>query len=138
MDKALIFKLALIFAAIGLLDSAYLTYIHYTNNQAACPEFGAINCENVLTSPYAVLIGLPVALLGAIYFLAELAVVWATKSGMLKNSEPFLVLSGLGVAFAIYFIYAEYLVGSICLYCTLNHICIFALFLLSIKADSKK
>lgn len=129
MRKEQIHNLSILFAVIGLIISIYLTIVHYnTSVILACPDKGVINCENVLTSQYSMLFGVvPVAVLGIVFFIAELIVILA-----IKNNDYFIILSGIGIAFVIYYIYSEYAVGSICIYCTAVHICTVALFALSI------
>lgn len=61
--RASIVVLSLAAAAIA----AYLTYVHYAHSQAVCPTSG---CETVQRSRYAELAGIPVALLGALAYLA--------------------------------------------------------------------
>lgn len=120
-------KIALILAVIGLADASYLTIDHYTNMQVACPSSGVINCENVLNSPYSVLLGVPFAVWGLVFFIIELAVIL-----VVKNKDIFVIYNGIGVAFVLYLIYTEYLIGNICIYCTLVHIIVTLTFIISI------
>ncbi len=57
-------------AALGLIDALYLTISHYQNSVPTC-LIGS--CEIVLTSQYSLLFGVPVALLGALYYFVMLA-----------------------------------------------------------------
>ena len=51
--------------------AGYLTYEHYdTAAVLACPSTGAIDCIKVTTSTYSKVFGVPVALLGLLYFVA--------------------------------------------------------------------
>ena len=60
---------AVIFAVFGLGDAVYLTVHHYTNEQVPCSII--TGCEQVLTSEYAEIAGIPTAAFGAFaYFLA--------------------------------------------------------------------
>ncbi len=126
MDKGTIVKIAMALAIVGLVDSAYLTVAHYTNTPVACPNYGIVNCGNVLNSAYSVFFGVPIAVLGLLFFIVEVAVI------LLKNKDLFVIYNGIGVAMVIYFIYLEYLIGSICVYCTLVHALTALLFILSI------
>jgi uncharacterized membrane protein len=61
--------LAAAVALIGLADSIYLTIKHYTGEAVPCSVIEG--CEQVLTSSYAEVAGVPLAALGAIaYFIA--------------------------------------------------------------------
>jgi uncharacterized membrane protein len=60
-------------AGVGV--STYLTLAHYTSVvKLVCSATGAINCEAVTTSPQSVLLGIPVAVLGVVWFVGMLAV----------------------------------------------------------------
>ncbi|MEM3839384.1 MAG: vitamin K epoxide reductase family protein [Candidatus Micrarchaeaceae archaeon] len=120
-------SIALVLAVIGLADTTYLTIMHYTDRQVACPDSGIINCENVLSSQYASLIGLPLAVWGLFFFAIEIGIILAVA-----NKDLLVIYSGIGVAFVIYLLYIEYLVGSICIYCTIVHIIVVVTFALSI------
>ena len=61
----------MLLSVAGLLVSAYLTVEHYSSSTTlACPETGVVNCVKVTTSSYSTLVGVPVALLGLLFFAA--------------------------------------------------------------------
>jgi uncharacterized membrane protein len=85
---------AVLLCLSGLGVSVYLTIAHYTASiTLACPDTGTINCEKVTTSPQSVIVGIPVAVLGVVFFAALLALnvpfAW-------RHPSPFLRLSRLG------------------------------------------
>jgi uncharacterized membrane protein len=53
-------------AGLGALLTAYLTIVSFSGNAALCPISG---CDQVLTSPYAKLFGLPLSLFGCLAYL---------------------------------------------------------------------
>jgi len=58
-----------ILVVIGLADAAYLTVTHFTTTvHLACSGSGTIDCEKVTTSPQAYILGIPVAVLGLVFF----------------------------------------------------------------------
>src|SRR4051812_8879211 len=59
-----------IVALLGFADAAYLTVEHYQNIIPPCSITGG--CEKVLTSPYSTVLGIPVSLVGSIYYLLVL------------------------------------------------------------------
>jgi uncharacterized membrane protein len=67
-------------AILGVLNTAYLTYAKLTNVAAVCTG----GCERVLSSPYAVIFGTPLALFG---LLAYLAMATFALTPLLVNSE---------------------------------------------------
>ena len=120
--------LLLIFlAGGGLADSAYLTYEHFSKIIPPCtvnPLIPAIlvDCGKVLTSPYSVMFGLPLALFGVIHY--GLLVILLFGS-LLTDKKIFrywsIVQAVFGAFFSLYLMYLQLVViGSICLYCTLS------------------
>lgn len=57
---------AFIVALAGVLDATYLTVEHVRGVIPPCTGFS--NCEAVLTSTYATIYGIPIALFGALYY----------------------------------------------------------------------
>jgi len=117
-------------AAAGLALSAYLTVEHFRNpDTLACPATATVNCARVTTSAQATLLGVPVAVLGVAFFVAMVLVCLPFAWRDLRLTVLRAALSGVGVGFVIYLVYAElFLVGSICLWCTAVHAVTLALF----------
>ncbi|MBR7830701.1 hypothetical protein KDK95_30645 [Actinospica sp. MGRD01-02] len=131
---------ALITAAAGLAVSAYLTVAHYTQSVTlACPATGAINCEKVTTSPESLLLGIPVAVLGLLFFAAfaalALPAAWRSRSPLVRTAR--LALAVLGVCFVARLVYAElFEIDAICLWCTVVHALAIALFAITALATA--
>ena len=108
---------ALGLGALGLAISLYLTAESYDSRvPLSCPSTGAINCARVTTSVYSHIFGVPVALLGALWFAAIIALVYFDCKAALL---PFWTL---GAVFVGYLVFTEvFLIHSICLYCTAVH-----------------
>ncbi len=53
-------------AYVGFVVSAYLTIVHYRGYVSPC--YVLSGCEEVQTSEYSVILGVPVALAGAVFF----------------------------------------------------------------------
>ena len=119
---------ALAIAIIGLMISSYLTLTRYTSISLACPDTGVINCANVLSSQYSTILGVPNAVLGIVFFAIDLFVIWRYF-----GRAQMVMINGIGLAFVLYYITAEFLLRSICIYCTGVHICVLALLFISIK-----
>lgn len=130
----------LITAAAGLAVSAYLTIAHYTQSVTlACPATGAINCEKVTTSPESLLLGIPVAVLGLLFFAAfaalALPAAWRSRSPLIRTAR--LALAVLGVCFVARLVYAElFEIDAICLWCTVVHVLAVALFAITALATA--
>jgi len=123
---------SLVLAVAGLGVAAYLTYEHYTQGTTlACPDTGAINCAKVTSSDQSYVFGVPVALLGLLFFVALvplcLPLAWRSAQPAVRWGRVAAV--SVGVLFVFYLIYAElFLIGSICLWCTAVHVLTLALF----------
>lgn len=117
---------------IGLAISGYLTAVHYSSSVTlACSSGGTINCEKVTSSPESMLLGRPVAVWGALYFVIVTAIclpwAWSSPSRELRIARILLMLAGIG--FALRLVYAElFQINAICLWCTAVHIDTLALF----------
>lgn len=126
-------KIATIIAIIGLLISVYLTLIRYTNVVPLdCPDKGIINCANVLNSKYSTILGVPNAVLGLVFFAAELLVI-----KKYFGKDEMLLFNGIGMVFVAYYLLSEYMIGNICLFCTGVHACVLALFIISLLHKDK-
>jgi uncharacterized membrane protein len=121
-------------AMAGLGVSVYLTIEHYTAAATlACPDTGVVNCLKVTTSPQSTVLGIPVAVLGLVFFGAmavlTLPALWRNRSAPVRRAR--LGLAAAGIATVLYLLYAElFLVDAICLWCTAVHVLTFALFVL--------
>lgn len=123
---------SLLLAAAGTGVSTYLTVAHYTATVIlACPSTGAIDCEKVTSSPESVAFGVPVAVLGLVFYAAMLLVcsppAWRARSPWTSRARLASVAGG--VCFVIWLIYAElFRIDAICLWCTSVHVITIALF----------
>ena len=114
-------------AGLGAVTTAYLTVVKFTQSSAACPTK---SCDLVLSSDYAEVFGLPLALFGflayasmAVFALAPLAVKSTQKKELrsqLENWTWLLLLAG-AIAMSVFSGYLIYLllfkIQAVCLYC---------------------
>ena len=128
-------------AVVGLGLSIYLTIEHYTApGTLACPANSTIDCARVTTSRESMFLGVPVAVLGIVYFVAVLALclpmVWRVRDRRVWWAR--LALAGLGLAFVVYLIFAElFLIEAFCLWCTVVHLVTYALFAVIVTATAR-
>lgn len=127
----------LVVSVLGLAVAIYMTIEHFTQNAyAGCPSNSTINCAKVATSPQAYVFGVPVAILGLAFFVFMVAITlpWAWRSASAAIHRARLISVIAGMVFVLYLIYAElFLIGSICVYCTVVHALTFVLFALVIS-----
>jgi uncharacterized membrane protein len=127
----------LVLALLGVGISIYLTLVHYDqkNVPLVCSTRGFINCENVLTSPYALVPGtsIPISIPGLLWCLiaAGLALVawrWRPFDRRIVLAE--VVWSGLGLLSVFYLVYVELVrLHTLCAWCTTLHVLILGLFI---------
>ncbi len=122
--------LAIIAAGIGV--TTYLTVAHYsTSVTLSCPNTGVINCAKVTSSVYSSIGGVPLAVLGIIFFLGMLpfylSPLWHSAQPLIKGVRLFGVSAGVLGALGLVFI-ELFKLDAICLYCTAVHVLIFLLF----------
>ena len=99
-DRVLRVGVALV-ALAGAAVAGYLTYVHYQPDALICTSGGG--CETVQESSYAEIVGIPVALLGLVAFLAVLVLV-AWDSELARTLAAAIAL--IGVGFAVYLVVA--------------------------------
>jgi uncharacterized membrane protein len=122
----------------GLGVSAYLTAVHYTSVPLVCSTSGAINCEQVLSSPYAVIAGttLPTSAAGMLWFAVTVVLAGLRLAGPASPLVARLQLawSAIGLLTVVGLVFIEIVVlGAICIWCTAAHTLVLAIFLLSLQ-----
>ncbi len=114
--------LFLFLSALGFLDSAYLTIQHYSRDPFACPLFGG--CEEVTSSIYSEIFGIPTALLGVLYYGT---IFLLSIYSFLKEDKKIMTIASqltiAGVLASLYLVYIQvYVLSAICFYCILSAI----------------
>ena len=121
MNPRVLLRVMIVLAVIGLADASYLTIIHYAGIKALCTS-AHNSCQQVQTSQYSKIAGVPVALLGLIGYIGILASLLAPEQEWTRLATLGLTLFGFGFsAFLTYQetftiaghpIYCEWCVGS--------------------------
>ncbi len=105
---------------IGFLDASYLTIQHYNNGILPCYVF--TGCDKVTSSSYAVVAGVPVSLLGAIYYFAILIV--AVLFLDTRNKKVLRILTTLPIAgflASLWLLFLQlFIIKAICFYCVIS------------------
>lgn len=122
----------------GIGTSAYLTYSHYADKATVCAGVGS--CEFVQTSSYSKMAGVPVPLMGLLFFVAliSLSVMQLVKRGpedeWAKPAAFSLALGG--TAFVSYLTFVElFVIDAICVWCVGTAIITAACFAVTIWAS---
>lgn len=106
-------------AIVGLVDSVYLTFHHYTAEPVPCSIIDG--CEMVLTSPYATIADVPIALIGAIAYADAFvfALLWAY--GKSVGRLLFGMQSAAMAAVSVWLIYVQAAkINAFCQFCLLS------------------
>jgi len=120
---------SIVVAVIGLGIAAYLTVVHYAGDAPVCAI--AHGCATVQKSDYAMLAGVPVALLGALGYIAILAALIRDDENA-RTAAVFLSLVGLG--FSGWLTYVEIVkLDAICIWCVGSAICMTILTALTVS-----
>jgi len=135
-DKTLGIRLPVpLLALAGMGISGYLTYIHYKNINAIC-LFNA-KCDAVLTSSYAQIWGIPLALFGLALYAALAVLGFLSLNKKLGRAD--LAASGIyglalsGILFSLYLYYLEiFEIHAFCTWCITSSIVMLAIFILSL------
>lgn len=122
---------------LGFLDATFLTIEHYNRGILPCYIFEG--CDQVTTSVYSQVAGLPVALFGAIYYLA---IFIATILFIDTKYKPILYvlifLPIFGFLFSLGFLYLQiFVIKAICFYCVISAITSTTLFVFGLMTGAK-
>jgi dihydroorotate dehydrogenase subfamily 2 len=119
MKKVQIYILSFLIL-VGLTDSVFLTYEHYVLTSIGCPVSTWINCLVVTTSKYSEIFGIPLALLGVIYYMFLGSFLYFGRSNKMFR-HFYIITSSFGVLFSLYLIGIQmFAIKLFCLYCLLS------------------
>src|SRR5688572_27170524 len=121
--------LLLAFAVLGLAAASASSYVHYRlltdpSYSSLCDVNSTVSCTQAYTSPYGSFLGVPVAILGVVFFAAVIAIAGFAgrpASGARDNAAGYIfALVTVGLAFALYMGCASYVVLKVfCVFCAL-------------------
>ncbi|AHH94930.1 hypothetical protein GCM10010174_35270 [Kutzneria viridogrisea] len=129
----------LVLSLAGLAVAIYMTISHYTDDATLiCSVNAMIDCAAVTNSPEAVIFGIPVAVLGLVFFVPMVVLTspWAWRAEL--PALRWMRLGGVvvGLLFVVYLVTVELaIIGKICEWCTGVHVITLALFALILTAE---
>ena len=142
MKTVKILEIIIALSVIGMIASAYSTYEHYqllseSSKGSFCDISAEVSCSAVNSSPYSEVMGIPTAFMGLIWFIVLVILCYAVESKhKFCKPAPFYLFawSIIGLLTIIWLVYAElFLIGAICLVCTVVHILVIIILFLSYK-----
>lgn len=128
------------FAAVGAAASSAATWVHYhilsdPTYASFCDVNATFNCTDAYTSRFGAFAGVPVALLGLLFFAAVLLLIaLCSRSETASQNLPGYVFaaSTIGLAVILYLAYASYVIlHVVCLLCAGTYVAVIGLFLIS-------
>lgn len=123
----------ILLAFSGMIDAGYLTIEHYNASVPPCYDVPYSDCGQVLTSTYAEIFGIPVALYGVFHYISFLIILVYAAIGKRKLFKYLAVTSGtIGFLASLYFVFLQlFVLHAICTYCMLSAIISFTLFFIT-------
>jgi len=128
------------FAVLGFGFSAAASWVHYQilnspTYESFCDVSATLNCTEAYTSRFGAVGGVPVALLGLLFFAAVLVLIaLCAQSRQAAGNLPGYIFaaSTIGLAVVLYLGYASYFIlHVVCLLCAGTYVAVIGLFLLS-------
>lgn len=128
------------FSALGLGFSGAATWVHFRILQdptyaSFCDVNATLNCTEAYTSRFGAVAGVPVALLGVVFFagvLLLIALCSASKTAAQNLSGYVFAASTIGLASVLYLAYASYFIlHVVCLLCVGTYVAVIGLFVIS-------
>lgn len=112
--------LFLLFGMLGFLDAAYLTLQHFRGAEMMCGPLG--DCQSVAESRYAAIGGIPIALMGAVYYLA---IFFMAVAYFDTRQLRFLGIAAIGtvpgfLASVVLTLLQIFVIRAICMFCMLS------------------
>jgi uncharacterized membrane protein len=118
--------IAVVLSLIGVADSVYLTVHHYTAEPVPCSLTSG--CEQVLTSQYAEIGGIPLAAFGAAAYFLAFSFALLSLYGNRITWKLFGIQVILMAVFSGWLLYVQaYLIGAFCQFCLLSALTTFSL-----------
>lgn len=111
--------IAAVVSLAGIADAAYLTVHHYTAEPVPCSIIEG--CEQVLTSPYATIGGIPLAVFGLLAYFAAFSLALLTIFGNKLMWKLFGAQVVIMAIFSAWLIYVQAaIIGAFCQFCLLS------------------
>lgn len=118
-----------ILSFLGFLDATYLTVKHYAGTALVCNIFSG--CDVVTTSKYSEILGQPIALLGAIYYLSMfffLLYYLDTQKTRVLSLAAYVTVTGFIASMTLMYI-QFFVLKALCEYCVFSALTSTTLFL---------
>jgi uncharacterized membrane protein len=128
-----IYVLAALLALVGLADALYLTIEHLTGQSVRCTIISG--CSAVLSSPYAVVAGIPLAAIGAAAYFTVFSLAILTLFSYHWAGKIMRVMVITMFAISVWLMYLQaFVIREFCQYCLLSALITTALLVVTMFA----
>jgi len=118
---ALLYGVAALVSLAGLADSIYLTVEHISGRSVKCTIVSG--CSEVLSSPYATVRGIPLALIGATAYFSAFSLATLAAFDYKLAGTLLTILVGLMFLTTLWLLYLQaFVIGHFCQFCLLSAI----------------
>jgi uncharacterized membrane protein len=113
------YSIAALLALVGLADAIYLTMEHLTGQNVRCTITSG--CDEVLSSPYASIRGVPLAAFGALAYFTAFSLALLIAFGYERLKPALRLLVALMFLMALWLLYVQaFVLHAFCQYCLLS------------------
>ena len=114
-----LYAIAALLSLIGLVDALYLTIEHVTGQSVKCTIISG--CSEVLSSPYAVVAGVPLAAIGAAAYFSVFSLATLAAFGYRIASTLLIPLVAAMFLVSLWLVYLQaFVIREFCQYCLLS------------------
>ena len=114
-----LYVVAALLALVGLADALYLTIEHLTGQSVRCTIISG--CSAVLSSPYAVVAGVPLAAIGAAAYFTVFSLAILTLFGYPRVATLLRAIVITMFAISVWLMYLQaFVIREFCQYCLLS------------------
>jgi uncharacterized membrane protein/glutaredoxin len=120
---------AVVLQVVGLLLSIQLFANHFSSAPAVCEMGKYVSCAAVQNSPWAFVLGVPLAFHGIVFFVLGLGLALYLAGPREDDAEvaaAFAVYQAIGLLSVAYFVVGEIALGALCPLCTAVHVAVVA------------
>lgn len=127
---------------VGIFDAGYITYTRFAGTTAVC--LFAHGCETVAQSPYSLMFGIPLSLIGFVLYILSAGLflgfyknIYGVYTATMEYVRLFVVT--MGFAFSMYFTYLQgFVIHGWCTYCVVSAVLWIALFAITLYVQFGK
>lgn len=134
INKKLIIVLAVL-CLVGFVDATYITVKHYSGGPLPCSIVNG--CDTVVNSRFSSILGIPVALIGAAFYLINLILLLAHFDTGKAHFIKFLhKMVWAGFIATLWFLFLQFfIIKALCFYCLVSAVVSVTLFIGVVASD---